>query len=125
MSKLRDTPNRFQGAYKKVLCVCSAGILRSPTTAWVLGMEPYNYNTRSVGVTPEHALIPLTSVHLSWCDEIVVMESWMADIVKEMGKSVLSFAKKPIIILGIEDLYCYRDIELISLIKMKYTAPET
>ena len=41
--------NEYQGDYKRVLTVCSANMLRSPTIAHVLSAEPYNFNTRSAG----------------------------------------------------------------------------
>lgn len=41
--------NSAQGRFRKVLCVCSAGVLRSPTAAWVFSNAPFNFNTRSAG----------------------------------------------------------------------------
>jgi len=117
MNRLANCHNRFQGNYKKVLCVCSAGLLRSPTAALVLSQEPYNYNTRSAGLTPEFALIPVDEVLLEWADEIVCME------VKQKQQLLLLFPQveiKPIICLNIPDRYEYRDSELIELIKEKY-----
>ncbi len=64
--------NPYQGDYKRVLCVCSAGVLRSATTAVVLSQEPFNYNTRSAGVE-HYALTPITLPLLFWADEIVCM----------------------------------------------------
>lgn len=113
-NRLSNCKNRFQGDYKKVLCVCSAGLLRSPTAALVLSQEPFNYNTRACGITQEFALIPIDIVLLDWADEVVVMDSNMADIIK-------SKTDKPIINLNIEDIYEYRNPILIDLIKNKYT----
>lgn len=59
--------NPFQGDDKKVLFVCSMGILRSATAA---RMYAHKYNTRSAG-TWDDALIPLTRTLLDWADEIV------------------------------------------------------
>lgn len=99
----------FQGDYKKVLCVCSAGMLRSATTAWVLSREPFNYNTRAVG-TKEYALIPLTTELIQWADEIICME--------QSHKNSLSYVNidKPVYVLNIPDEYDYRDPELIDII---------
>ena len=72
MSAMQITGNPYQGAYKRVLCVCSAGILRSATAALVLSKEPFNYNTRSAGVE-HYALIPITEVLLAWADEVICM----------------------------------------------------
>ncbi len=49
-SAMEVSQNPYQGKYKRVLCVCSAGVLRSATTAVVLSKEPFNFNTRSAGL---------------------------------------------------------------------------
>lgn len=113
MNRKANSHNRFQGTYKKVLCVCSAGLLRSPTTAFVLSQEPYNYNTRAAGLIEEFALIPVDEVLLEWADEIVCMT-------EEQKTELKSLSDKPIICLNIEDNYAYRDIKLIELIKTQY-----
>lgn len=115
MNRLANCHNRFQGEVKRVLCVCSAGLLRSPTAAVVLSQEPYNYNTRAAGLVPEFALIPVDNVLLEWADEIVCMTDDQAgelSIIVPDGKRIVS--------LDIEDNYGYRDPELIRLIKEKY-----
>jgi predicted protein tyrosine phosphatase len=66
--------NPNQGGAKKVLCVCSAGLLRSPTLAWILSNEPFNYNTRAVGTSSEYALIVLDEVQLQWADAVVFVD---------------------------------------------------
>lgn len=45
-NQLANVGNRFQTKTKKVLCVCSAGLLRSPTLANVLNLK-YGFNTRA------------------------------------------------------------------------------
>lgn len=47
--------NPYQGKDKKVLFVCSAGILRSATAARIYGRK---YNTRCAGTGLDYALIP-------------------------------------------------------------------
>ncbi len=74
MNRMHNAGNLHQGQYKKVLCVCSAGLLRSPTTAVVLSKEPYNFNTRAAGCVPDYALIKVDAVLIHWADEIVCME---------------------------------------------------
>lgn len=123
VNRLHNSTNPYQGAYKKVLCVCSAGILRSPTAAWILSQPPYNFNTRAVGVSADYALIPVCVVTLNWCDEIVVMEDNHKDrIIHEFKDKVLGFDKKPIIVLDIEDRYPYRDPKLVRMITARYNA---
>ncbi len=74
MNRLANCNNRFQGDAKRVLCVCSAGLLRSPTAAVVLSQPPFNFNTRAAGAVNEYALIPVDDVLIEWADEIVCME---------------------------------------------------
>lgn len=118
-NRLGNVSNPFQGNIKKVLCVCSAGLLRSPTCAVVLSQEPYNYNTRAVGITTEFALIPVDDALLLWADEIVCMEDYQEKRLKEMLNEY-NGCLKPIFNLQIEDDYRYRDSELVQEIKFKY-----
>jgi predicted protein tyrosine phosphatase len=113
MNRLHNVKNPNQGEFKKVLCLCSAGLLRSPTAAFVLSQEPFNYNTRAAGVNDEYALIPLDDALLAWADEIVVMEKWQFDVISAK-------TEKPVLMLGIPDRFRYRDPELIDLIKKNY-----
>jgi predicted protein tyrosine phosphatase len=118
-NRIGNASNRFQGTTKKVLCVCSAGLLRSPTMAVVLSQEPYNYNTRAAGLSKEYALIPVDEVLLHWADEIVCAESWMAQEIEGM-LTTFGLQHKDLIALDIPDQYEYRHPELIKMIKEKY-----
>ena len=70
LNQLANVGNPFQGKAKKVLCVCSAGLLRSPTLANVLHRQ-FGFNTRAVGYCQEYALIPISQALIWWADEIV------------------------------------------------------
>jgi predicted protein tyrosine phosphatase len=121
MNRIGNAASPFQGQIKRVLCVCSAGLLRSPTAAVVLSQEPYNFNTRAVGISREYALIPLDIVHLHWADEIVTMEQDHTDIVlQRLSDCGLSPDSVTIIQLNLPDDFVYRDPELIRLIKERY-----
>ena len=109
--------NSFQGDYKRVLTVCSANMLRSPTIAHILSADPYNFNTRSAGTEP-YALIPVTEDLLMWADEVVCADTEHALWVR--GKMMEWMLDKPIIDLNIPDNYEYRNPELIELIKERY-----
>ena len=109
--------NQFQGDYKRVLTVCSAGILRSATAAHVLCQRPFNFNTRNVGTAP-YALIPLTDDLIMWADEVVCMENEHKNVV--MNKMMSMDLYKPITVLDIEDIYEYRNPKLVKLIKQRY-----
>jgi len=72
MNALHNVTNPYQGKEKRVLCLCSAGILRSARLAQIL-QQDYNCNTRSAGVS-DYALIPVSTALLEWADEIVCVE---------------------------------------------------
>ena len=109
-NRLWNCTNPYQGDYKKVLCVCSAGLLRSPTAAWVLSNQPFNYNTRAVGLDVGHALIPIDEVHLAWADVVVAMDSYQTQEIDRMG------FEGPLINLDIPDNFEYRDPKLVTAI---------
>lgn len=109
--------NSYQGDYKRVLTVCSANMLRSPTIAHVLSAEPYNFNTRSAG-TAGFALIPVTEDLLLWADEIVCADTEHALWVRD--RMIEWVIDKPIINLNLPDIYEYRNPKLIELIKERY-----
>jgi len=119
-SRVYNCTNVYQNydKHKRVLCVCSAGLLRSPTAAFVLGQEPYNFNTRAAGVFAEYALVPVDGVLLTWADEIVCMTAEQKDLLQMFLKA--EHLKKPVIYLNIPDTFGYRDPELIQLIKKNY-----
>ena len=106
--------NECEGTYKRVLCVCSGGILRSPTTAFVLSQEPYNFNTRAAGSEP-YALIPVSQALISWADEIICMKEHHLNRLKE-----LFYDLNRVTVLDIADDYDYRQPELIELIRKRY-----
>jgi predicted protein tyrosine phosphatase len=114
--------NSFQGDYKRVLTVCSANMLRSPTIAHVLSAEPYNFNTRSAG-TESYALIPVTEDLLMWCDEVVCADT--EHVMWVRNKMMEWMIDKPIIDLKIPDHYEYRNSKLIEMIKENYESRTT
>lgn len=119
MNAFGNAMNPHQGKAKKVLCVCSAGLLRSPTAAVVLSQEPYNYNTRACGISEEYALIPITDLLIHWADEIVFMQEKHADAAfRQFGDE--AFVEKDIVILDIPDIYSYWHNTLVDEIKRKY-----
>lgn len=113
MNRKYNSKNPYQGKYKRVLCVCSAGLLRSPTAAWVLSNEPYNFNTRAAGLDEGHALIFVDDVLLEWADEVVCMNAYQQ-------KELQARTKKPVFNLRVGDNFEYRDKGLIKIIDMHY-----
>ena len=122
-NRMGNAHNHHQGIMPRILCVCSAGLLRSPTLAWVLSNPPYNCNTRAVGVSEEYALIPIELVHLEWADAIFCMDDDQAKYIRsvmEKGKTVgkrtytVGNPKKPIYVLNLADCYGTRSPELVE-----------
>lgn len=111
--------NPYQGKYKRVLCVCSGGVLRSPTAAWVLGQEPWGYNCRIAG-TEDYALVKVDEALIIWAHEIVCMTEEHETKLKALVD--LYRRNRKIVRLNIPDEFEYRDPTLIKLIKDKYTA---
>jgi len=113
MNQLANVTNPYQGKAKKVLCVCSAGLLRSPTIAEVLTRK-FGYNTRAVGTAEEYALIPISEALLNWADEIFVTSD-QAEVVEDMVEELGLY--KTVIVLGIPDKYVRNNYMLIRLIE--------
>lgn len=118
--------NSAQKDYKRVLCVCSAGVLRSPTLAVILAGEPFNFNTRAVGANPEYALIPLDKGLIMWANEIVVMDDFHQHAVNQMqhelaadSDGMYDFEYRKVHCFNVEDDYDYRDPELVRILTMK------
>ncbi len=119
-----NSKNNYQGNRKKVLTVCSAGILRSPTAAHVLNQK-YGYNTRSCGLEHTYALTPITEALIYWADEIVCMDDYMKEEITEIieameGRHQGECMNTEIKVLDIDDCYAYMDEDLQTQILEKY-----
>lgn len=116
-NRLANTKNGYQGDRKKVLCVCSAGLLRSPTAAWILSNEPFNFNTRAVGASSEYALIPIDEAHVYWADEILTMNVEQEFLVKQLLNNVDPDNITPVYTLDVPDNYGFRDPKLVDILR--------
>ena len=113
MNALHNVTNPHQGSEKRVLCLCSASLLRSQTLATVL-YEKYGYNTRSAGVS-DYALIPVSIALLKWADEIICVEQEVSDLLfwdiehrvqrNLWSEDVANSIKNKTITLDIPDIY--------------------
>ncbi len=121
MNRLANSQNTYQGDTKRVLCICSAGLLRSPTAAVVLSAEPFNFNTRAAGISEEYAMIQVDDVLLTWAQEIVCLDIDHFDaLTQRFGDYLGRTETKPVLILNIPDNYRYRDPELMTRITKAY-----
>ena len=111
-NRLHNMRNPNQGKAKKVLCVCSAGLLRSPTLAWILSNEPFNYNTRAAGTSTEYALIVLDEVQLQWADAVVFVDEGNHNVARYEFAELIDNMEHHV--LKIPDMYQFRDPKLIE-----------
>lgn len=120
-NQLGNISNPHQGSSRKVLCVCSAGALRSPTLANVLN-NVMGYNTRAVGTAESFAIIPITEALIYWADEIVfVDESCKVYMDKETEAEIKNSGVK-VVTLDIPDFYDYGSPELKQICLEQYAA---
>jgi predicted protein tyrosine phosphatase len=116
-NRLANCENEYQGSFMRVLTVCSAGLLRSPTIARVLTRDYDNVNTRAVGTSSDYALVPLDLVHLKWAHLIVCAN----DEVKRFVDTALEEAKleRKVVHLNIPDMFSFGDPELERIIRVE------
>lgn len=106
--------NPYQGYDRKVLFVCTVGILRSATAARIYSKK---YNTRCAG-TDSNALIPLTQLLVYWADEIVFMEKYNYNTAcANFDKQTFDYKCK---VLDIDDSYAHMNPALIKKLKSEY-----
>lgn len=107
--------NPYQGADKKVVFVCSMGILRSATAARLYSQK---YNTRSAG-TDREALVPLTPLLVEWADELVFVNQENFQIY--MKHMALETGYEPNIrVLDIPDEYEHMHPRLVDAFREQY-----
>ena len=117
-NQLYNIHNEFQGKTKKVLCVCSAGLLRSATLQNMLIRE-YGYNCRNCGTEESYALIPISEALLLWADEIVfVNKSNYRSVAWDLAE--MKIPEDKIFVLSIPDIYNFNDPELVEICKQQY-----
>ena len=119
-NQMGNATNPYQGKAPKILCVCSAGLLRSPTIAKYL--TGIGFNTRACGTSQDYALIPISEALIHWCDEIHVVKEqhqYILDIFEQKLHPQLINHKK-IVVLDIPDNYGTFDPVLEKIIKDHY-----
>lgn len=109
--------NTSQGSTKKVLTVCSAGLLRSATLQNFL-IKEYGYNVRNCGTVESYALIPISEALVLWADEIVFVNEENFNMVKFHLKELQVLDKCKV--LDIPDIYNFNDPRLIQICKEQY-----
>ena len=105
--------NPHQGKYKRVLTICSAGLLRSPTIAWYI-QSVYDYNCRAAGMH-DYALVPVDDVLVEWADIIIVADEDKYITLMNTYEDIIG--DKPVLNFDIPDIYEYKNPDLIKLIE--------
>lgn len=117
MNQLFNIDNPWQGNIKKVLTVCSAGLLRSATLQNFL-IKEYGYNVRNCGTVEAYALIPISEALVKWADEIIFVNKENFDHVSKELENLNVIHKCHI--LDIPDIFGFNDPELIEMCKEQY-----
>lgn len=102
---------------QRLLFICSANKLRSPTAEQVFSEYP-DVEATSAGLNHD-AADPLTAEHLEDIDIVFVMERTHRNKLSKKFKSHLKSA--PVICLNIPDDFEYMQPELITLLKARVT----
>ena len=102
---------------QRLLFICSANRLRSPTAEQVFSNYP-NVETRSAGLNND-AIDPLSPEHFEDIDTVFVMERAHLNKLSKKYKSHLKSAR--VICLNIPDDYEYMQPELITILKARVT----
>lgn len=105
--------NPLQGKDKRVLFVCTGGILRSATGAHWAAKEK-GWNTRSCGILDE-SIPPIHKNLLEWADVIYCMEPEHMDFIRNMGWHFVTKST----MLEIPDNYRYMDPDLIKIFERR------
>ncbi|HXF41737.1 MAG TPA: phosphotyrosine protein phosphatase [Blastocatellia bacterium] len=101
----------------KVLFVCEANRLRSPTAETIFSGYP-GVEAKSAGLAKQ-ATVPVSAELLDWADLIFVMEKRHRNIIHSRFKEI--YLRKRIICLYIPDEFEFMDPELISVLEEKVT----
>jgi predicted protein tyrosine phosphatase len=99
----------------KMLFICSANRLRSPTAEAIFSVIE-GIEAMSAGTNPD-AENPVSGDIIEWADIVFVMEQ--AHRRKLQRKFARLLLTKKIVVLGIPDNYDYMDTELIQILKGK------
>ena len=114
---LWNCKNPYQGKFEKVLTVCSAGLLRSPTIAWYLNKHT-DYNCRAAGIH-DYALVQVDDVLITWAQVIICAEYDIYDHIITKYDELLNQGNQRVINLDIPDNFAYRDEKLVEIIAEK------
>lgn len=111
--------NSYQGKSKRLLFVCSVGMLRSPTAQVVA--TKLGYNARACGSDQTMALIPISANLIEWADHILFMafENLCQSLNTFEGTGYDEVIREKKILLNIDDDFEYMNPQLIINLQLK------
>lgn len=116
-----DAPlhNQYQTGAKRLVFVCSVGMLRSPTAQIVASQM--GHNARACGSDAERALIPLSANLIEWADKIVFLnfENFEESLKVFNGTGFDDTIKEKKVIWNIDDDFSWGDNILFRILTDK------
>jgi predicted protein tyrosine phosphatase len=98
---------------RKVLFVCDANRMRSPTAEKIFSDDP-RLEVKSAGIKA-NATVPISRQLLEWAELIVVMEKKQRNAICEQFQDI--YESKRIVCLNIPDKFHFMDPNLIRLLR--------
>lgn len=117
-NQVGNSTNPYQGDAVKALCICSAGLLRSPTIAKYLTGK--GYNTRAVGMSEDYALVPLSTALIAWSDEIHIVIEQYDNLMFELRERDIDYPPSNIYVYDLLDIFGTFSPELEHLIDEEF-----
>lgn len=116
-----DAPldNQYQTKARRVVFVCSVGMLRSPTAQIVASQ--HGFNARAAGSDRDRALIPLNANLIEWAEKIVFMnfENLCQALNTFEGTGYDETIRERKVVWNIEDQYEWGDPILFRILEEK------
>ena len=116
-----DAPlhNQYQTNARRVVFVCSVGMLRSPTAQIVASQ--HGFNARAAGSDRDRALIPLNANLIEWAEKIVFMnfENLCQALNTFEGTGYDETIREKKVVWNIEDQYEWGDNILFRILEEK------
>jgi len=104
---------------KKILCVCTANLQRSPTLEAMLNATP-EYEARSAGTHPAPDRQAITEELLLWADRIIVFEDQHRRDIRTQFWMVYPQIESKIRVMHIPDDYNYGETRLVRAIRHRW-----
>lgn len=116
-----DAPlgNPYQTSARRIVFVCSVGMLRSPTAQIVASQ--HGFNARACGSDRDRALIPLSANLIEWAEKIVFMnfENLCQALNTFEGTGYDETIRERKVVWNIEDQYEWGDNILFRILEEK------